>query len=92
MILVLIAVCIDFIVPMIMWITNSNLTVQSDYTTEIAVDKDEKVSIAVSNAMYHVTSKGFIINKTYIRYDSNTGLFTITCGGAEEAKLMRLKK
>lgn len=85
-------ILVGFIVAIAYWKFRNNLVMQSDYTANIVVDKCEKIPVAVSNVMWRVTSKGFIINKTSIKYSAIKKLYTVTCGGVEEATLLKFER
>lgn len=73
-------------------VVNGWKEVKPDYYTCITVDKPEKIQIALSNAMTHVMSKGFIICSVKIGKNNLKGTYTVKCAGIEEATLLKMEK
>lgn len=90
----ILGICILSLVVIALWATthSNNAVSNSDYTVNIIVDKCEKIPQALSNATRRVTEKGFIVNKTRVDYNVFGGTYSITCGGVEEATLLKLEK
>ena len=62
--------------------------VSSDYTKQIIVDSSEKVEQAISNAVYDVEKRDFVVIRLNLeKCDSN---FIIKCYGKEKGNLLNL--
>lgn len=66
--------------------------VKADYTSQVVVDKSEKVSWAISNAMENVRSRNFVITGLKTIYVRTTGNFVIECSGTEDVHVLKMGK
>ena len=90
----ILGICMLSFLAFTLWATthSNNAVSNSDYTVNITVDKCEKIPQALSNATRRVVEKGFIVNKTRVDYNVFGETYSITCGGVEEATLLKLEK
>lgn len=66
--------------------------IKADYTSQVVVDKSEKVPWAISNAMENVQSRNFVITSLKTVYMKPTGNFVIECSGTEDAHVLKMGK
>ena len=66
--------------------------IKADYTSQVVVDKSEKVPWAISNAMENVRSRNFVMTGLETIYVKTTGNFVIKCSGTEEAHVLKMGK
>ena len=73
-------------------ISTESQQVKADYTSQVVVDKSEKVPWAISNAMENVRSRNFVMTGLKTVYVRTTGNFVIECSGTEEAHVLKMGK
>ena len=73
-------------------ISTESRQVKADYTSQVVVDKSEKVPWAISNAMENVRSRNFVMTNLKTIYVRMTGNFVIECSGTEEAHVLKMGK
>ena len=71
-----------------LWFMFSYSDVGGDYKTTVVVDDVSKVEWAISNAVYYVKSRNFVVTKLDVRtwHDKK---FKVTCGGVDKANLLK---
>ena len=63
---------------------------KSDYKMQMAVDKAEKIPAALSNAVEHITSKGFVLTHLCIDKPVGSDDCIITAGGKDPGNVLKI--
>ena len=65
------------------------ISLNNDYVRKIEVDDSSKIEWAISNAVYDVSSRGFIVKDIDVSKCWIDNTFMIRCGGIERENLLR---